>query len=57
MRRIDVKAACMAYLQTERERQLATGLHSPWVLPGGGARRPGMANRPLSPDAPQDAFE
>ncbi|MFA6110871.1 MAG: site-specific integrase [Candidatus Latescibacterota bacterium] len=56
LRRIDVKPACIDYLVEERDRQVATGLLGPFVLPGGGARRPGFRERPLSQDAAQKAF-
>jgi integrase len=56
MRRIDVKQASVDYLREERARQEACDLLGPFVLPGGGARRPGFRTKPLSQDAPQKAF-
>ena len=61
MRRLDVKAACIEYLQEEKERQQASGIVGPFVLPGGGRRRQNLNGqpyslKPLSADAPQKAF-
>ncbi|MFC1526031.1 tyrosine-type recombinase/integrase [Candidatus Latescibacterota bacterium] len=56
MRRIDVKPACTDYLAEERRRQESEGLLGPFIMPGGGSRRPGFRNKPLSTDAPQQAF-
>jgi integrase len=56
LRRIDVKPACIDYLIQERERQTASGLLGPFILPGGGSRRPGFRTKPLSQDAAQKAF-
>ena len=56
MRRIDVKQACVDYLSEERKRQQTANVLSPFVLPGGGSRRPGFREKPLSQDAPQKAF-
>ncbi|MCC7262045.1 MAG: tyrosine-type recombinase/integrase [Candidatus Latescibacteria bacterium] len=56
MRRIDVKPACIDYLAEEQQRQQEGELLGPFVLPGGGSRRPGFREKPLSQDAPQKAF-
>ena len=56
MRRIDVKPACVEYLAEEHQRQEGCGLLGPFVLPGGGSRRPDFREKPLSQDAPQKAF-
>ena len=56
MRRLDVKQACIVYLQEERKRQEAADILGPFVLPGGNRKQPQFRKRPLQQDAPQKAF-
>jgi len=56
LRRLDVKQTCIDYLQEERERQEKEDLLGPFVMPGGGKKRPGFKVKPLSLDALQKAL-
>ncbi len=56
LRRLDIKQACMDFLHEEKERQEQEDLLGPFVLPGGGRKRPGFRVKPLSQDAPQKAL-
>ena len=56
LRRLDIKASCMDYLKAEKRRQKKEDLLSPFVMPGGGRRRPGFREKPLSQDALQKAL-
>ena len=56
LRRLDVKPACLDYLREEKARQEKAGIVGPFVLPGGGSRRPSFRLKPLSQDAAQKAL-
>ena len=56
LRRLDVKQTCIDYLGEEKERQEKADLLGPFVLPGGGRKRPGFKVKPLSQDALQKAL-
>lgn len=56
VRHLDINPTLVDYLRAEQKRQQKAGILGPFVMPGGGARRPEWKNRPLSPDAPQKAW-
>ena len=57
MRKIDIKDACLSFLQAEYDRQAVENLLGMFVMPGGGATRPAdYRKRPLSPIAVHRAF-
>lgn len=55
-RRLDVKEACIVFLEEERERQKGEGILGQFVLPSGHWKQPYYRNRPLTQEAPQKAF-
>jgi site-specific recombinase XerD len=56
MRRLDVKQECIDHLREEGARQEAEGIKGPFVIPGGGLRKPWFRERPQRSDVIQKAF-